>query len=66
MCNKFIEYRPTYYNDFVYNPSYFKCVECGKWCSEYEIRDTTPVEIIFTDNPPISEKELRRLNNENY
>jgi hypothetical protein len=42
-CNKFIEYRPTYYNDFVYNPSYFKCVECGKWYSEYEIGKTIKI-----------------------
>lgn len=65
MCNKFIEYRLTYYNDFVYNPNYFKCVECGKWYFEYEIRKTTPIEIIFTDNPPISDDDLKELKNEN-
>jgi hypothetical protein len=56
-CKRFIEYRPTYYNDFVYNPSYFKCIDCGRWFNELDVnfkeREKTIEEIIFDDNPPI-------------
>lgn len=24
------EYTPSFYNDFVYNPSSFECLDCGK------------------------------------
>lgn len=35
-------------------------MKCNKFI-EYEIGKTTPVEIIFTDNPPISDKEVKEL-----
>ena len=58
-CERFVEYRPTYYNDFVYNPSYFKCIDCGKWYSELDkefwAKNKVIEKIIFDDNPPIEE-----------